>query len=100
MYGYAKELKQRFGTRIQFAVIYNDDDEHTVDGVDVCHLTKDTHNLATPTDQFPRVVIFDENGEVVADLTGAYPELYYYGIIREILTNQRVRALSEQPHQE
>ncbi|MCK5809385.1 hypothetical protein KAH37_10400, partial [bacterium] len=61
----------------------------------VCHLKKDSNHLISLTNQFPRVVIFDDGGEVVADLTGVYPALYYYGVVREILTNQRVRELSK-----
>ncbi|MCK5808669.1 thioredoxin family protein, partial [bacterium] len=41
IYRHAAELKKRFGERIQFTVIYNDDEEHQVDGLSVCHLKKD-----------------------------------------------------------
>lgn len=32
----------------------------------------------------PRVIILDSSGELVADISGQYPLLYYYGIISEL----------------
>lgn len=100
LYKRVRKLKQRFGERVDFVVIYNDNQIHSVENLDVCRLTKDTDHLVTPTQQFPRTVIFDDRGEVAADLTGVYPQMYYYRILREILTNQRLRSLSEQSPQE
>ena len=100
LYRHALKLKQRFGDRFDLVVIYNDNRIRPIEGLDVCLLTKDTRHLVTPTQQFPRAVFFDDNGNVVVDISGVYPQMYYYGVLREILTNQRLRSLSEQSPQE
>ncbi len=94
LYSYAKELRRRFGNQVSFAVLYyNDAAQHQVTGLPVCRLKKDAQHVLSGTDRFPRVLLFDDTGELTADITGLYPELYYYGLLREVISNARLRSI-------
>lgn len=85
-----EKLVSYFGNRVFFIRLYleNDIQEEKEYGGTVPEMvivSSPKELLLEKTDIMPRVVVLSDSGsEIVADITGAYPSLYYYGLLSEL----------------
>ncbi len=78
---YVEKLKLKFPNKVKFIRVFPliDKSKITCENSD-----KNTFFSIDEQEGYPRVLIFDKKGNLVADETGLYPLLFYYGTLMDI----------------
>ena len=84
------KLVSYFGNRVSFIRLYLENDiqeDREYSGIipEMAVVSSPAGLSLEKTDVMPRVVVLSNSAsEVAADITGAYPSLYYYGLLSEL----------------
>lgn len=83
----SSKLYEYFKNKVFFVRVMLPQDTGTIQEAPfpVMEIISSSDNLKIENSQIlPRMVIIDRSGEIIADLEGQYPLIYFYGILSEL----------------